>query len=77
MGGSECYGGSQEKVRGKLNYIENIKPPGEPGIILLPDVKIKRLAFTKKRYLERQEEDKNQIFKYNIKNCLMMFLLKM
>ena len=41
-----------------LNFIERIKPPGEPGIILLPDVKIKRLAFTKKRYLERQDEDK-------------------
>ena len=43
-----------------LNYIERIKPHGEPGIILLPDVKIKRLAFTKKRYLERQVEDKKK-----------------
>ena len=40
-----------------MNFIENIKPTGEPGIVLLPDVKIKRLAFTKKRYLQRQEED--------------------
>ena len=41
-----------------LNYIEKIKPYGEPGIVLLPDVKIKSLAFTKRRYLERQEENK-------------------
>ena len=40
-----------------LNYVERIKPADEPGIILLPDVKMKRLAFTKKRYLERQEAD--------------------
>ena len=40
-----------------VNYIENIKPAGEPGLVLLPDVKIKSLAYTKKRYLERQEED--------------------
>ena len=40
-----------------LNYIDRIKPAEEPGIILLPDVKMKRLAFTKKRYLERQEAD--------------------
>ena len=43
-----------------MNYIERIKPLGESGIILLPDVKIKRLAFTKKRYLQRQEEDKKK-----------------
>ena len=43
-----------------VNYIENIKPCGEPGIVLLPDVKIKRLAYTKKRYLARQDEDKKK-----------------
>ena len=43
-----------------MNYIETIKPQGEPGIIFLPDLKIKRLAFTKKRYLERQEDDKKK-----------------
>ena len=43
-----------------MNFIESIKPHGEPGIILLPDIKIKRLAFTKRRYLERQEDDKKK-----------------
>ena len=43
-----------------MNYIERIKPQGEPGIILLPDLKIKRIAFTKRRYLERQEDDKKK-----------------
>lgn len=43
-----------------MNYIEGIKPKGEPGIMLLPDIKIKRVAFTKKRYLDRQEEDKKK-----------------
>ena len=41
-----------------MNYIDNIKPYGEPGIILLPDIKMKRLAFNKKRYLDRQEDKK-------------------
>ena len=40
-----------------MNYIDNIKPHDEPGIIFLPDMKVKRLAFTKKRYLARQEVD--------------------
>ena len=40
-----------------MNYIENIKPNDEPGVIFLPDVKLKRLAYTKKRYLARQEVD--------------------
>ena len=39
-------------------YIESIKPHDEPGITLLPDVKIKNLAYTRKRYLARQEESK-------------------
>ena len=41
-----------------LNYIERIKPCGEPGMVLLPDVKIKNLAFTKRRYLELQSQNK-------------------
>ena len=43
-----------------MKYIENIKPHDEPGVIFLPDVKLKRLAYTKKRYLARQEDDKNK-----------------
>ena len=43
-----------------MSYIDNIKPKGEPGIVLLPDVKIKRLAYTKKRYLELQDADKKK-----------------
>ena len=43
-----------------MNYIRNIKPSDEPGVIFLPDVKVKRLAFTRKRYLERQEVDKQK-----------------
>ena len=43
-----------------LNFIDRIKPAGEPGILLLPDLKVKNLAFTKKRYLSRQEEDKKR-----------------
>ena len=42
------------------SFIENIKPDGEPGLLLLPDLKIKRLAFTRKRYLERQHADKKK-----------------
>jgi hypothetical protein len=41
-----------------LNFIERIKPSGEPGMMLLPDVKIKNLAFTKRRYLEMQKQNK-------------------
>ena len=40
-----------------MNFVDNIKPDGEPGLVLLPDIKIKNLAYTKKRYLKRQEED--------------------
>ena len=40
-----------------MKYIENIKPVDEPGLIFLPDVKLKRLAYTKKRYLTRQDVD--------------------
>ena len=43
-----------------MNFIDRIKPEGEPGIILLPDMKLKNLAYTKKRYLKRQEEDKKK-----------------
>ena len=43
-----------------MNFIENTKPEGEPGIILLPDIKIKNLAYTKKRYLARQEDEKKK-----------------
>ena len=58
-----CYGGgmiyNKNYKYGEilLNYVDKIKPAGEPGITLLPDAKIKKLAFTKKRYLERQESD--------------------
>ena len=41
-----------------VRFIDSFKPEGEPGIVLLPDMKVKNLAFTRKRYLERQEEDK-------------------
>ena len=43
-----------------LNFVDRINPAGEPGILLLPDLKVKNLAFTKKRYLSRQEEDKKR-----------------
>ena len=59
-GGGLVYNKNYKYGEVLVNYIEKIKPPGEPGIILLPNVKIKRLAFTKKRYLERQEEDKKK-----------------
>ena len=40
-----------------LNFINNVKPQGDPGLVLLPDLKIKNLAYTKKRYLRRQDEE--------------------
>ena len=61
-----CYGGGMIYNKNYrygevfLNYIEKIKPAGEPGITFLPDAKIKKLAYTKKRYLERQENDKKK-----------------
>ena len=59
-GGGMIFNKNYQYAEVLLNYIENIKPRGEPGIMLLPDVKINRLAYTKKRYLERQEEDKKK-----------------
>ena len=40
-----------------VNFINNVKPQSDPGLVLLPDLKIKNLAYTKKRYLRRQAED--------------------
>ena len=60
-GGGMVYNKNYRYGEVLMKYIENIKPCGEPGIILLPDVKIKRLAFTKKRYIDRQEEDKKKV----------------
>ena len=59
-GGGLVYNRNYQYGEVLLNYIENIKPSGEPGLMLLPDVKVKSLAYTKKRYLERQEEDKKK-----------------
>ena len=35
-----------------MNFIDRIKPVEEPGIVLLPDLKLKNLAYTKKRYMK-------------------------
>ena len=59
-GGGIIYNKNYGYAEVLLNYIDTIKPADEPGLILLPDVKVKRLAFTKKRYLERQEGDKKK-----------------
>ena len=40
-----------------VNFINNVKPKEDPGLVLLPDLKIKNLAYTRKRYLKRQDED--------------------
>ena len=59
-GGGLVYNKNYRYGEVVMNFIDNVKPQGEPGILLLPDVKIKRLAFTKKRYLRRQEENKKK-----------------
>jgi hypothetical protein len=59
-GGGLIYNKNYRYGEVVMNFIDRIKPEGEPGIILLPDVKVKRIAYTKKRYLERQEEDRNK-----------------
>ena len=59
-GGGLVYNKNYRYGEVVMNFIDNVKPHGEPGILLLPDVKIKRLAFTKKRYLKRQDEDKKK-----------------
>ena len=59
-GGGLIYNKNYKYGEVLMDFINKIKPHGEPGIVLLPDVKIKRLAYTKKRYLELQEEDKNK-----------------
>ena len=60
-GGGIIYNKNYKYGEVFMNYINNIKPQGEPGITFLPDVKIKRLAFTKRRYLAMQEADKKKI----------------
>ena len=37
-------------------FIERVKPVGEPKISLLPGKKVKNILFTKKRYLQKQKE---------------------
>ena len=56
-GGGLVYNKNYKYGEVLMNFIDNIKPRGEPGLVLLPDRKIKNLAFTKKRYLKRQEDD--------------------
>ena len=56
-GGGLVYNKNYRYGEVVLNFIDRIKPQGESGLILLPDVKIKNLAFTKRKYLERQKED--------------------
>ena len=51
-GGGIVYNKNYRYAEVVLNYIDKIKPEDEPGIRLLTDVKVKRLAYTKKRYLE-------------------------
>ena len=57
QGGGIIYNKNYSYGEVFMNYIRNIKPSDEPGVIFLPDMKVKRLAFTKKRYLARQEVD--------------------
>ena len=38
-------------------FINGVKPNGAPGLGQKPGVKVKSLAYTKRKYLKRQRED--------------------
>ena len=53
-GGSLVYNRNYKYNSVLTRFINNSKPEDAPGISHVPDVKIKAVSFTRKRYLERQ-----------------------
>ena len=56
-GGSIIYNGHYKYNEILENFIKNTKPLKAPKIMSKPGRKLKNIAFTKKRYLTRQQED--------------------
>ena len=57
-GGSLVYNKHYNYNEIVSKFINNCKPAGVSGLSFVPDIRVKNLAYTKKRYLKRQEEDK-------------------
>ena len=59
-GGSLVYNKNYCYNETVSEFISFCKPAGVSGISFVPDTRLKALAYTKKRYLKRQEEDEQE-----------------
>ena len=56
-GGSMVYNGTYKYQEVVENFLKYCKPVWAPKILMVPGQKLKGLAYTKKQYLKRQNED--------------------